>query len=115
MNLSVRLEDAGAGDVLRRAPRRLRSGLRAQVARSALAVERGGKQRAAVDTGRLRASIRPRFTSDGLGAEVFTDVRYGPHVEFGTARMAARPFLTPAAEAEQSSYQAGIRRVLQDL
>lgn len=115
MEVSVRLDDQGLGDAMRRAPRRLHAGLRAQVTRSALAVERGAKLRTPVDTGRLRAATRPRFAPDGLGAEVVNDVRYAAPVEFGTVRMSARPFLTPAAEQERPRFTAGIRRVLEDL
>ena len=40
--------------------------------------------RTPVDTGRLRSSIGPRFMDDGLTGEVGTNVKYAPHVEFGT-------------------------------
>lgn len=55
----------------------------------------------AVDTGRLRASITHDMGSDsaGLVARVGTDVTYGRHLELGTSRMAARPFLRPALHA----------------
>ena len=32
------------------------------------------------------------------GYDVMTSFSYAPHVEFGTHRMAAKPFLTPSAE-----------------
>ena len=32
------------------------------------------------------------------GYDVMTSLSYAPHVEFGTHRMAAKPFLTPSAE-----------------
>lgn len=37
-----------------------------------------------VNTGRLRASIRPLYYRGGLSSEVGTDVFYAPFVEFGT-------------------------------
>jgi hypothetical protein len=53
-----------------------------------------------VRTGRLRAGIAWLLGRDsrGLYAQVGTNVEYGPYVELGTDRMAARPFLRPAAE-----------------
>ena len=42
-------------------------------------------------TGRLAASMA--WERDGLVARVGTAVKYGPWLEMGTSRMAARPFL----------------------
>lgn len=52
----------------------------------------------AVDTGRLRASITHEVGRDsgGLVAKVGTNVTYAAHLELGTSKMAARPFLRPA-------------------
>lgn len=47
-----------------------------------------------VDTGALRASIHVEMT-DALTALLSDGVAYGIHLEFGTTRMAARPFMTP--------------------
>lgn len=55
----------------------------------------------AVDTGRLRASIDSDLGADsrGLVARIGTNVVYARHLELGTVRMAARPFLRPALKA----------------
>jgi HK97 gp10 family phage protein len=56
----------------------------------------------AVDTGRLRASITHRIEGGGwektTRGYVGTNVIYGRYLEFGTSRMAARPWLIPALE-----------------
>jgi hypothetical protein len=52
----------------------------------------------AVDTGRYRASWRHRMDADGMSGELFTEVEYGPHLEYGTRRMAARPHASLIAE-----------------
>ena len=55
------------------------------------------------DTGRLANSI----TFDRLGdltAVVGTKVDYAPHLEYGTSRMAARPFFRPAVERMRPKY-----------
>lgn len=47
------------------------------------------------DKGRLRASISYEIASDGKSAKVGTNVKYGKMLEFGTKKMAARPWLRP--------------------
>ena len=51
----------------------------------------------ATDTGRLVSSVFAQIQP--LSAEVGTDVDYGTHLEFGTVKMGARPWLHPAFEA----------------
>lgn len=51
----------------------------------------------AIDTGTLANSIQARKT--GLGSAVVeVGAEYGTHLELGTRKMAARPFLKPATE-----------------
>ena len=57
-----------------------------------------------VDTGRLRASITHQQYDDHTEV-VGTNVEYAPFVELGTHRMAARPFLRPAAEGHTDEYK----------
>jgi len=53
----------------------------------------------AVDTGRLRASIS--FHTYTNYVDVGTNVEYAAPLEFGTSKMAARPFLRPALQRNQ--------------
>lgn len=55
------------------------------------------------DTGRLAGSIR--VAAYGLMADVGTDLEYGKHLELGTQRMAARPFMVPALEAARPGWR----------
>lgn len=55
--------------------------------------------RAPVATGYLRSSIQAVSLTAGKSAEVQVGAPYAAFVEFGTYKMAARPFLTPAFEA----------------
>ena len=48
-----------------------------------------------VDTGRLRGSIS--VNADGSKAVVCANTDYAAYVEFGTSKMAAQPFMVPAA------------------
>lgn len=75
------------------------------LARGAVKVTRRAKELAPVDTGRLRSSIANEIGHDdrGLVARIGTDVTYARHVEFGTRRMRAQPFLRPALDAARST------------
>lgn len=47
-----------------------------------------------VDSGDLQDAIHPEVTSDGMF--VVADTDYAAHVENGTSKMAAQPYLRPA-------------------
>ncbi len=51
----------------------------------------------AVDTGKLKNAIRSEFPKRGK-AIVNVAAEYGAALEFGTRKIAARPFMRPAAE-----------------
>jgi len=67
------------------------------------------KQSCPVDTGRLRASIK--YTPGILSCTVGTNVNYGPYVEFGTRRMAARAFLYPAFYKAVADFKAEMSKL----
>lgn len=94
-------------DEIPQAIREQRDRASALVRRAAFEIEARAKQAAPVRTGNLRNSIQTDVESDGLTAHVGTAVEYAAYVEFGTRRMAPRPFLAPAAEA----VRAGLRRL----
>jgi hypothetical protein len=67
-----------------------------------------------VDTGTLRGSMRVEKTGD-LEYQVMDGVEYGVYLELGTARMAARPFVTPVIETmRQGELGRMMRRYLED-
>lgn len=68
-----------------------------------LAAEGHAKKAAPVDTGRLRNSIS--HAADADAAYIGTNVEYAPYVELGTSKMAARPFLKPAATEHTAEYK----------
>lgn len=108
---------------------------------SCLNIERNAKRGAPVDTGRLRSSLRIRFTANtdkAYGQDVFTNVNYASFIEGGTGiyatkgdgrktpwvykgsdgrfyhtrGMKARPFLVPAFQAEQKNLLSNLRAIL---
>ena len=58
------------------------------------AIEREAKRYCPVDTNRLRASIHAEPVID-FEVHVGTDVEYAPHVEYGTHKLSAQPYLRP--------------------
>lgn len=70
---------------------------------TAFRIEADAKIACPVDTGALRASI---FTTvQPLEAVISVGMEYGPHVEFGTTRQVAQPFLYPAAEKNKKYFE----------
>ena len=127
--MSVKFTD-NSGKVLASLERAERNGLVA----IGMTAERYAKHTitdySAVDTGRLRNSITYAISgeeaavdsySDNVGNNyqyegkapddtkkavyIGTNVEYGPYVELGTSRMAARPFLRPAATEHGEEYK----------
>lgn len=69
------------------------------------------KLRVPVDTGKLKWSIR--YTKQGKGRfEISADAPYAGHVEYGTRRMRAQPYLRPAVNAHRQKL---INRIKQEL
>lgn len=65
----------------------------------------------AIDSGNLAASIQIEPDGD-LRAIIVVGAEYGPHLEYGTSRMAARPFLTPAMEEARPGFEKAIAEAL---
>lgn len=65
----------------------------------------------ATDTGNLVNNIAISIDGDRLGASVESNAEYSTYLEFGTANMAARPFLQPALEVTRPL----IKRLLRDV
>jgi HK97 gp10 family phage protein len=85
------------------AAKKLHAAFEEAVAESSEALAESARSFAPVDTGRLRDAIVGE--SDGTTGEVFVDgVDYASYVEFGTSKMVAQPFLTPAAEIEREQF-----------
>lgn len=64
-----------------------------------------------VQTGNLRRSIAvDRATTQNLEALVEARAEYAAHLEFGTSRMPARPFMTPAREEVMPRHADNIAR-----
>lgn len=68
----------------------------------------------ASDTGRLAGSVGFELPQPGsLTGRVGTSVAYGPMLEFGTSRMAARPWLMPSFERAKIGVEKELRARLE--
>ena len=73
--------------------------IKRKLERSALLVQRTAKQLCPVKTGTLRRSITHVMALDGKSVYIGSNIEYAPYVEIGTSKMAAKPYLRRALEA----------------
>lgn len=78
---------------------RVEAASRAAPKKVADSIRDDARSRAPVATGFLRSTIESVSIESGKSAEVFVGASYAAFVEYGTYKMAARPFLSPAFEA----------------
>jgi HK97 gp10 family phage protein len=84
------------------------------VRKTTLDVEAGAKRLAPVDTGLLRNSIQSVMEGDLTGV-VFTNVEYSVYLEYGTRKMSARPFMTPALESARQPFIQALQAIGRNL
>jgi HK97 gp10 family phage protein len=82
------------------------------VRKTASDIEAHAKAVVPVDTGNLKNSIQTEMESD-LTAVVSTGVEYAPYVEYGTHKMAPRPYLGSAAEAVKPAFEAAMKALFE--
>lgn len=76
-----------------------------------MSIERSAKKLVPVKTGRLRGSIRTDKISNEE-VHVGTDVEYSGHVEFGTIRQHAQPYLRPAYDELKNKIISMVRKAV---
>lgn len=87
----------------------------AVVRKTAFDIETWAKSVVPVDTGALKNSINTDIEDGGLSAEVKTNMEYCEFVELGTYKMAAQPYMIPAAERNAPHFQAAVKALLRQL
>lgn len=101
----------GLQRALRTMPDVVRQELRQVVGVTAFALANRIRATAPRDTGLLRGAVSSRVTGLTGRVELGVDAFYWHFVEYGTVRMAARPFVRPAGELEAADFE----RRLKDL
>lgn len=81
------------------APTLMSKNLNKALKKSLLLIERDSRRNTPVDTGRLRASHRTKFST--LSGELSTNVSYATFVHEGTRYMRARPFMRRAVSKNE--------------
>ena len=76
-------------------------------------IEADAKTRAPFKTGFLRNSIGARVINQ-FNAEVTVAANYAAYLEHGTRKMAARPFFSPAVEANRDVFTQAVAQVVRD-
>ena len=106
MSISVSIDTSKLDEIIAKLP-----GNRDKIVKStAMHVLGEARKRAPVKTGNLRNHSE---VTDGEGyANVEFQAEYAPYVELGTYKMNARPFLTPAIEAEAKLLEKRIKEEL---
>lgn len=88
---------------------------RAVVRKTAYDIEASAKALAPVDTGNLKGSISHsdlRIGNTGtLVAEIGPTANYGVFLEQGTSRMAAQPFMGPAADRHTPGFEQAMQQL----
>lgn len=107
---------------LRRLPELVRPHIAQAHAATGEQLVAGAQARAPKFTGRLREKLSARVSADGARVNISLETPrpfYWYWVEFGTSKMAARPFLLPTVDAERSAHvsrlEAAIGRAVQAL
>lgn len=77
-----------------------------------LLAENYAAKKCPVDTGNLRGSITYEVDTADNAVYIGTDVEYAPHVELGTSRQKAQPFLRPAASEHGEQYRQVLKKAL---
>ena len=91
----------------------VKNGLKDAVKQCAFAIERDAKKNCPGDTGRLRASITTDTTKiDDYEATVGTNIEYATHVEYGTRKQSAKPYLRPAYNKNIEKLYTKVQKVL---
>lgn len=107
----ARAAETAAAEAVGEGAETLRAAARELVDRSAAQASRPGRPPRRV-SGALAASIAVRRGAGAASAEVGSGLDYAAHLEFGTTRMAPRPWLGPSFDSLRPQLRARLLRAL---
>ncbi len=103
----VKFDDRKLRTIVARAP----ALVTAVLDKTAFDVVRLAKNRVPVDTSRTKNSIVVHKIVDPLSRRIGPDTGYAIFLEFGTFRMAARPYMVPALEGIRAPFIAALSAI----
>ena len=68
----------------------------------------------ASDSGFLASQIVVKIDGNKLGADIISNADYSEALEYGTFKMAARPFMQPAAEESRKKYEQQLTKAIKN-
>lgn len=83
---------------------------RVAVRKTARDIKSSAQSIAPVDTGNLKSNIRTTAVTP-LSSDVTADTPYAVFVESGTSRMAAQPFMRPAADHHATAFEQAMAEI----
>lgn len=93
----------------------VKDNIKKAVEESSINVAGKAKQKVPIDTGNLKRAITHKMLDEGYTGEIGTyDVHYAPHVEYGTSRTPAKPYLHPSLEEELPNFYQSIENVIKE-
>lgn len=84
---------------------------RVAVRKTAADIKSTARSTVAVDTGNLKSSISTKATGP-LESTVSADTPYAVYVETGTSRMAAQPYMRPAADHHTPAFEQAMSEIV---
>lgn len=97
--------------ILNRYERGTENDISRELTRSAYNIQSSAKRKAPVDTGFLRSNIVVNIARK-LTKTVRSMAEYSSYLEFGTSKMAARPYMRPAWEEERPKLLSRLKKIL---
>lgn len=126
--MRVRIEIQGVDELVRNLNKIPKNATRRSLAKAAKAgaepILRSARQKAPVDTGRLRDSLRSKYayqSSRAVRVEISSNMKpkgsswhsYDYYQEFGTSQHPAQPFMRPAADEQKEKAVEETRRMME--
>lgn len=99
-------------DNTEQAAKGITSAIRVALEKIGLLAEGYAQMKCPVDTGNLRASITHEVDAGEKAVYIGTNVEYAPHVELGTSKQKAQPYLRPAATEHVNQYRQVLKNTL---
>jgi len=115
MSVKFELDDRELIRKIRKAGPRAEKKVREIVVETLKDIMNDAKELCPYRTGNLRRSITTVYDDDYLGGYVTAYAPYAAHVEFGTSRQKAKPYLRPAFDTHVKEFKKKLSKLIEEL